>query len=163
MCFKEKFWQELCQILGAPELADDPRFKTFDVRLPNRADLIPILKERTRRRTTAEWLEALRGRVPCGPVYDVAQALRDEQILARGMVLDVPHPGEGTVRQIACPVQVPGTEHPRRPGPRYGEHTADVLREYLGMPEAEIDALAARGVVALGDGDAAGPPPAAVE
>ena len=149
MCFKEKFWQELCAILGAPHLADDPRFKTFDARLPNREVLIPILKDLFRRRTTAAWLEALRGRVPCGPVYDVAQALRDEQVLARGMVLDVPHPTEGTIREIACPIQVPGTEHPRRPGPQYGEHTAAVLREVLGMADAEIAALAVRGVVGL--------------
>jgi len=149
MCFKEKFWQELCEILGAPELAADPRFATFDERLPNREILIPILKDLFRKRGTAEWLDALRGRVPCGPVYDVAQALKDEQVLARGMVLDVPHPTEGTLQQIACPIQVPGTEHPRRPGPQYGEHTAAVLREYLGISEQEIEALAARGVVAL--------------
>ncbi len=151
MCFKEKFWQELCGILGAPHLADDPRFKTFDVRLPNRGVLIPILKDLFRKRATADWLEALRGRVPCGPVYDVAQALRDEQVLARGMVVDVPHPTEGTVKQIACPIQVQGTEHPRRPGPQYGEHTAAVLGEYLEMAAADIEALAARGVVGLGE------------
>jgi crotonobetainyl-CoA:carnitine CoA-transferase CaiB-like acyl-CoA transferase len=149
MCFKEKFWQELCAILGAPELATDPRFKTFDERLPNRAMLIPVLKDLFRRRTTVEWLDALRGRVPCGPVNDVAQALRDEQVLARGTILDVPHPTEGTIKQIACPIQVPGTEHPRRPGPQYGEHTAQVLRDYLGLSDAEIEALAAGGVVGL--------------
>ena len=70
-------------------------------------------------------------------------------MLARGMVLDVPHPTEGAVKQIACPIQIPGTEPPRRPGPQYGEHTAAVLREYLGMADAEIEALAARGVLGL--------------
>jgi crotonobetainyl-CoA:carnitine CoA-transferase CaiB-like acyl-CoA transferase len=164
MCFKEKFWQELCEILGAPHLAEDPRFKTFDERLPNREVLVPILKDLFRKRTTAEWLEALRGRVPCGPVYDVAHALMDEQVLARGMVLDVPHPAEGTLKQIACPIQVPGTEHPRLPGPQYGEHTAAVLREYLGMADEEIAALAARGVVSVGDGaGVVAPPPRAPE
>ncbi len=157
MCFKEKFWRELCEVLGAPHLAQDPRFKTFDVRLPNRGILIPILKDLTRRRTTQEWLEALRGRVPCGPVYDVAQALRDEQVLARGMVLEVPHPTEGTIRQIACPIHVPGMEPPRRPGPQYGADTAAVLRDALGMSEAEVEALAARGVVGLCRGPGAPP------
>jgi crotonobetainyl-CoA:carnitine CoA-transferase CaiB-like acyl-CoA transferase len=160
MCFKEKFWQELCGVLGAPELAADPRFKTFDVRLPNRENLIPVLKKLFRMRSTAEWMEALRGRVPCGPVLDVAQALRDEQILARGMVIDVPHPEEGTVKQIACPIQVPGTAHPLRAGPQYGEHTAEILRGYLGMADAEVAALAARGVVGLPQGSGAAAAPA---
>jgi formyl-CoA transferase len=88
----------------------------------------------------------------------------DEQVLARGMVLDVPHPAEGTLKQIACPIQVPGTEHPRLPGPQYGEHTAAVLREYLGMADEEIAALAARGVVSVGDGaGVVAPPPRAPE
>ena len=68
MCAKEKFYRNLVRILGAPELAEDPRFDTFAQRLKHREELGPLLKERTRTRTTAEWLRLLKGQVPCAPV-----------------------------------------------------------------------------------------------
>src|SRR6185295_13017438 len=64
MCMKEKFWTRLIGRLELPALADDPRFRTFADRLANRAVLVPVLRAEFARRTTAEWLERLRGHVP---------------------------------------------------------------------------------------------------
>src|SRR3954470_10296218 len=75
ICFKEKFWQELCAAMKRPTLAEDPRFLTFSDRLANREALLEIVEEVMRTRTTAEWLDRLRGRVPCAPVNTVRQAL----------------------------------------------------------------------------------------
>src|SRR5919206_1831956 len=92
MCAKEKFWQRLVEAMGAPELADDPRFRTFADRLRNRDTLVPILKQLARQKTTGEWLELLRGRVPCAPVNSVAEALQDPQVEEDAMIVEVPPP-----------------------------------------------------------------------
>src|SRR5204862_3315678 len=84
ICFKEKFWQELCQAMDRADLADDPRFRSFSDRLAHREVLLEIVGEIMRARTTDAWLAALRGRVPCAPVNTVRQALADPQVRARG-------------------------------------------------------------------------------
>src|SRR6185369_7438585 len=85
MVMKEKFWHRLVDRLDLPALGDDARFRTFTDRLANRAALVPLVAARMRERTTAEWLERLRGHVPVAPVYTVAEALADEQVHAREM------------------------------------------------------------------------------
>lgn len=156
MCAKEKFWQNLCEAAGHPEWARDPRFRTFADRLEHRHLLVPLLKETFSQRTTAEWLVSLRGRVPCGPVNSVAEALSDPQVREDGMILEVEHPRFGVVRQIATAVQV---EEPARPqegdeaswnhrrAPRMGEDTDRVLVEELGLSQDEVRKLRADGVV----------------
>jgi crotonobetainyl-CoA:carnitine CoA-transferase CaiB-like acyl-CoA transferase len=146
MCAKEKFWQRLVEVLGAPELAADPRFVTFADRLQHRDELAPLLKQLSSKRTTAEWLDLLRGQVPCAPVNSVAEALRDPQVAEDEMILEVPHPAFGVVRQLASPIKVADARREACRAPALGEHTQTVLAE-AGFSAAEIEALHARGVV----------------
>jgi crotonobetainyl-CoA:carnitine CoA-transferase CaiB-like acyl-CoA transferase len=146
MCAKEKFWQRLVEAMGAPELAIDPRFRTFADRLRNRDLLAPILKDLARQKTTAEWLECLRGQVPCAPVNSVAEALQDPQVAEDEMILEVPHPALGLVRELASPIKIADARREPRPGPALGEHTRQVLGETGFSPE-EVEALYARGVL----------------
>jgi crotonobetainyl-CoA:carnitine CoA-transferase CaiB-like acyl-CoA transferase len=148
-CAKEKFWQQLAEAMGLAHLASDPRFATFADRLRNKAALLGVLEPRFRERTTAEWLALLRGRVPCAPVNSVRQALEDEQVRARGMIVEVEHPVYGTIREVASPIKTPGAVVRPAPAPRLGQHTIAVLREVLHYPEPKIAALRASG--ALGD------------
>jgi succinate---hydroxymethylglutarate CoA-transferase len=147
MCAKEKFYRSLVRLMGAPELADDPRFNSFPARRENHETLNPILKELSRRKTTAEWLALLRGEVPCAPVNTVAEAFQDAQAAESGMILEIPHPDFGAVRQVASPIQISdfAPEHSR--GPRLGEHTEEVLSGYLGMSPPEIAELRREGVI----------------
>lgn len=147
MCAKEKFYQELVRIMGAPELADDPRFRTFADRLEHRDELVPLLKALSRQRTTAEWLALLQGSVPCAPVNTVAEALRDPQVAEDAMILDLPHPELGVVRQAASPIKVSDAPLAHRRGPKLGEDTDAVLRDLLGLSPDEIAALRDEGVV----------------
>ena len=147
MCAKEKFYRSLVRIMGAPELADDPRFGTFEARMENREALSTALKELSRTRATAEWLEALRGEVPCAPVNTVAQAVLDDQVTEGKMVLETQHPQLGAVRQLASPIRIAGATPPRRIGPALGEHTDQVLRDYAGATDDEITAWRGDGVV----------------
>lgn len=149
-CAKEKFWRSLTEIMELPELARDPRFATFPDRLAHRDSLIPILEGRFRGRATAEWLRLLRGHVPCAPVNTVRQALEDEQVLARGMIVEVPHPFFGRMRQVASPIKTKGAITAPAAGPRLGEHTHELLRDLLGYSEETIEALRSRGVIGKG-------------
>ena len=147
MCAKEKFYRNLVRIFDAPELGDDPRFRSFEDRLENREVLVPMLKEISRKRTTAEWLELLKGQVPCAPVNTVEEAFRDPQTAEDGMVLEVPHPEFGVVRQVASPIKVSDSSIEHRRGPKLGEHTDEVLGDYLGMSPEEVQELRQEGVL----------------
>jgi len=146
-CNKDKFWRDLVEILGAPELADDPRFRTFADRFANRQTLLPLLRARFATRTTAEWLERLRGRVPCAPVNDVRQALGDEQVRARDMIVEVAHPEFGTLKEVRSPVRTEGEIREPVRAPRLGEHTDLILRDVLGYGAGTIARLRADGVI----------------
>jgi crotonobetainyl-CoA:carnitine CoA-transferase CaiB-like acyl-CoA transferase len=146
-CNKEKFWQALVDALELPELARDRRFATFPDRLANKPALVPVLKARFAERTTAEWLDRLRGRVPCAPVNTLAQALEDEQVLARGMILEVDHPDFGPLREVASPIRTAGAVTTPAPAPRLGQHTDEILRGLLQYDPARIAALRASGAL----------------
>ncbi len=95
---KPKFWALLCDVIGMPELHDDPRFSDFAARDANRDGLLAILEPVFAGRTSAAWVDALSAAgIPCGVVNDVAGALEDPQTIARGMVHEYEHPQLGTV------------------------------------------------------------------
>jgi crotonobetainyl-CoA:carnitine CoA-transferase CaiB-like acyl-CoA transferase len=146
-CNKDKFWLDLVEILGTPELGRDPRFGTFAGRLANKAALLPLLEARFVTRPTAEWLERLRGRVPCAPVNDVRQALADPQVLAGDMIVEVEHPDFGTLREVRSPVRTEGEIRRPTRAPRLGEHTDQILREILGYGEPTIGRLRQAGAI----------------
>ena len=145
-CAKQKFWQLLCGALGRDDLLEDPRFTDFAARNQNRDELLPILREAFRARTTAEWQVILsEAGVPHGPVYEVGEALEDEQALAREDVVEVEHPELGTVRQIASPLRLSGEPNPLGRGPYRGEHTDELLRDLCGYSDEELASLRADG------------------
>jgi crotonobetainyl-CoA:carnitine CoA-transferase CaiB-like acyl-CoA transferase len=152
-CAKEKFWRRLTVAVGRPELADDPRFATFADRFEHRSELEAILQDVLADRTVREWLDVLRAAgVPCAPVNSVREALEDDHVAARDLVVRTSHPRFGEVRQLNSPVRVgaPRTEHRR--APRRGEHTEHVLRTVLGYGDAAIEQ--ARNAGAFGTGGA---------
>jgi crotonobetainyl-CoA:carnitine CoA-transferase CaiB-like acyl-CoA transferase len=146
ICFKEKFWQELCEVMGQPRLAAEPRFNSFASRLANREEVLRIVGEIVASRTTQAWLDGLRGRVPCAPVNSVRQALEEPQVLAREMIVEVEHPEWGTLREVASPYKV-GAERDHQPGPCLGADTEAILAELCGYSADEIAALRASGAV----------------
>lgn len=147
MCFKEKFWRLLCEIIGLPELIRDPRFVEFADRLQNRHELLPIVQARLRERTTAEWLALLQGAVPCSPVNTVEQALQDPQVLARDMLVEVESRQWGPVRQVSTPIKIDAIGPRLEPAPELGQHTERVLGELLGYGPERIAELRASGAL----------------
>lgn len=146
MCAKEKFYQNLVRLLGAPELAEDPRFRTSADRMTHRDVLVPLLKELTKKETTAVWLDRLKGEVPCAPVNSVEEAFQDPQVAEDDMVLELAHPEFGMVREVAGSIKVSDYERQHRRGPAVGEDTEAVLGE-IGFGADEIQELKQEGVV----------------
>jgi crotonobetainyl-CoA:carnitine CoA-transferase CaiB-like acyl-CoA transferase len=141
-CPKEKFWRRLVDVVELPEFADDPRFATFAQRRLHADELLPMLETVLRARTAVEWLDILgRAGVPCSPVNTAAEALKDPQAVARGMIVETDHPRFGTVRQLRSPVRVGSVEPDYVRAPRRGEHQDQVLHDVLGYDEARIAAL----------------------
>jgi formyl-CoA transferase/CoA:oxalate CoA-transferase len=134
---------QLCERIGLPELADDPRFRTNPDRLANRGALLPPIRARLAERPSAHWLEVLEG-IPVAPVQNIAEAAAHEQTRAVGIVQEL-----AGVETLALPLEVDfeRVAHHGAP-PLLGAHSADVLAE-LGYSAEEIDALAAAGVTGL--------------
>ena len=145
----QKNWLRTLDVLGAPELANDPRFKTGADRMGHLKQLEAELSARFRTQSAEHWLTALEEvGVPCGPVNDMLQALSDPQTLAREMVVEVEHTSLGKVKTMGLPIKFSETPGKVRSGaPCYGEHTIAVLNTY-GFGADEIAALEREGAVA---------------
>ena len=141
---------------GQPELATDPRFKKNVDRVKNRHLLIPLLNDLTRQKTKAEWIALLDEiSVPGGPVNNLKEAFGDPQTVHRGMTVEMPHAlsGSGTVKLIGNPVKMSETPvQYRRPPPMVGEHTDEVLREWLDVEEEALAGWSSGGVIDRGQG-----------
>ena len=140
--FTERFWSQFCNVIGRPDLVEDPRFATNRERHAHRNDLVPILEGIFATRTGEEWLKDLRAEgIPSGPINTVDRVLSDPQVLHRGMVLEVDHPVCGRLKVVGNPVKaLPADGETLRPPPVLGQHTEEVLRR-AGYSTEEINSL----------------------
>lgn len=144
----DRLYAAICDVLGLPELVDDPRFRTNPDRVANRDELCALLEERLRSRPTAYWQERLTAAgVPAAPVADVADIVAAPQTEALGMLQPLPHPAIPDLRLPALPLSFDRERAVHRSAPpAVGQHTAEVLAE-AGYDDDTIAALAARGVI----------------
>ncbi|WP_233236275.1 CaiB/BaiF CoA-transferase family protein [Bordetella sp. LUAb4] len=132
-----------CRVIGMPELSEDARFNTNPKRVLNREELVPLLVERMAQGERDHWLAELeRAGVPAGPINTLDQVYEDPQVVFRQMKRELPHPVAGTVPIAGSPLRLSGSpvEYRHAP-PMLGEHTAQVLRDRLGLSDADIEAL----------------------
>ncbi|NNB01015.1 CaiB/BaiF CoA transferase family protein [Pseudomonas fragi] len=142
-------FRKFAEVAGRPEWADDPRFATNTLRVANRSVLVPLLRQATVFKTTAEWVTQLEAvGVPCGPINDLAQVFADPQVQARGLAMQLPHALAGLVPQVASPIRLSETpvEYRNAP-PLLGEHTRQVLEQVLGLRADAVEALRQSGVL----------------
>ncbi len=124
---------KLCQVLGAPELGQEPAYKNNIGRLQHRNELVAKLSALTSRMPRNDLLAKLEAvQVPAGPINNLEQVFNDPQVIHRGMKLDLPSAAAkgGTIPGVRSPIVMDGepmaSEHP---SPRLGQHTAEILRE----------------------------------
>ena len=144
----ERLWERFCQAIKRLDLKDQPEFATNGVRVENRATLVPLLQQHFLTRPADAWVADLHQfSVPAGPINDLAAVFTDPQVLHREMLLEIPHPTLGSIKQTGLPLkfsQTPGGLD--LPPPLLGEHNAPILQE-LGYSPAEITAMEQQGVI----------------
>ena len=143
-----KLFQQLCDLLGRPELFSDARFANVSGRLANRIVLIEELEKSFGTKTADEWVDALLAvGIPAGPICNIEQALSSEHAKAREAVMEFDHPVEGRVKSIGFPVKLSESkQRVRRHPPLLGEHNEEILKE-LGLDRQGIDELRAEGAI----------------
>lgn len=140
-----------CAATGNEAWAQDARFTRNSGRIIHRKDLQELMYPLMKTRTTAEWIALLEDKaVPCGPINNIAQAFDDEQVIARGLHVQIPRDAGdqiGTISTVASPMRLTATPPVvRRPPPAMGQHTDEILAE-LGRSPAQIAQLHSEGVV----------------
>lgn len=142
-------FRKFCEVAGIAQLADDARFATNKARVAHRAELIPLLRQATVFKTTAQWIEQLEmAGVPCGPINDLQQVFADPQVQARGLRLDLPNALGSSTPQVASPLRLSATPvaYCSAP-PLLGQHTEALLRRLLDMSEGQVAELREAGVI----------------
>jgi formyl-CoA transferase len=139
----EVIWKRFCQAIGCADLSGDPRFVNNSKRVENRAELIALLSQLFLTRSNEDWFKLLtEAEVPCAPVQSIDQVFQAPQVLQRDMLMEVQHPTAGKVRMAGIPVKFSVTPASlRMPPPLLGEHSAEILQDWLGMSTAAIDDL----------------------
>jgi formyl-CoA transferase len=142
-------FRRLCDVLGVPELKDNPDYRDGNDRSRHRATLNPLLAARTKTGSTAQWIAAINeAGVPCGPIYSLDQTMNDPQVKHLGLARPVDHPRMGAIEVVGPGVNLARTSQPpkMRPTPEMGQHTDEVLAS-LGYDAAAIAGLRAKGAV----------------
>jgi crotonobetainyl-CoA:carnitine CoA-transferase CaiB-like acyl-CoA transferase len=139
----------LCELVGQPELATDPRYSNNSQRLENRASLIESLQAGFATRPAEAWVQGLlTAGIPAGSINDVATSLNDPQVQARGLIQQIPLKDDNLLSLIGPPVKFSGTPSQiTLPPPLLGQHTDHILREILHLDEAAISAYHQSGVI----------------
>lgn len=142
-------YRKFCQAIERPDLYADERFSANAARVAHRADLIPQLQAIFRTRPAGAWIDLLLGiGVPAGPINDVAAALDDPHVQARGMVQEVQHPTAGAIKLLGPVAKFSRTPAAiRLPPPLLGQDTAALLQELLGYTPDAIAQLQADGAI----------------
>ena len=142
-------FQRFCAVAGCPALASDERFLTNALRVDHRQALILLLLPLLQQQTTEQWLAALESvGVPCGPINTLDQVFADPQVQHRQLEIQLPHPEAGQVKLVSNPIRfddqaLNATTAP----PLLGQHTQQVLTEYLGLDAAQQAQLKIKGVI----------------
>lgn len=150
-----ELWTRLCRALDIPELASDARFITNPQRHVHYAEMRAALDAVFRTRPTADWLSLLDAAgVPNGPINSIADVVHDPQVQAREMMQTVEHPVAGTTQLPGIPIKLSATPGAiRRAAPVLGEHTAEVLGEWLGLDDQEIEEMRSQGAFGVAEDD----------
>jgi crotonobetainyl-CoA:carnitine CoA-transferase CaiB-like acyl-CoA transferase len=142
-------YSKFCSAIGRKDLGENPKYLKNQDRVRNRATLAPEIAHTLKTRSRDAWLRALEAaQVPCGPINNLAEVFADPQVLSRGMVDTWQHPLRAQVNLVASPIKMSATPvRTDRCPPRLGEHSTEVLQEWLGLSDEDIAQLRSKEVI----------------
>jgi CoA:oxalate CoA-transferase len=145
----DRLWKKFCDLINRPELIEDERFVSNAKRTENQKQLKAILDTIFPDKTVDEWLEAIDGAgIPCGPINTVDRVMKDPQVLARDMIVEVDHPVAGKFKMPGLPIKLSETPGAvESPAPLLGQHTEELLHELLGLSKEEVAKLKEEGAL----------------
>ncbi|XP_059058985.1 succinate--hydroxymethylglutarate CoA-transferase [Achroia grisella] len=140
---------DFCKRINKEELIQDARFKDNSARVQNRDAIIKIISDVIKTKTRKEWSKIFSdASFPNGPVNTMKDVFEDEHVKAIGLVKELPHPQAGTVKVVGAPtVYSEGGNYARTAPPTLGQHTREILSNFLGYKESEVDNLYTKNVV----------------
>jgi formyl-CoA transferase len=148
LIIQPQIWETLCNEIGRPELAADPKYATPEARVSIIDEVFSIVEQWTSQHTKYQVLARCNAiDVPCGPVLDMKELLEDESLRARGVIAAVEHPQRGTYYTVGSPLGLSDSPVEYRRAPLLGEHTDSVLNEVLGYDTEQVEHLRKEGVV----------------
>ncbi|WP_010175986.1 CaiB/BaiF CoA transferase family protein [Pseudomonas sp. PAMC 25886] len=148
-CGNDSQFIALCHSIGLPHLPQDPRFRRNADRVAHRAEIVELLSAHFLGRTADEWVASIHAsKVPVGAINNIAQSLEEPQVIARGLMVKIPHPKNPEFEMVGSPIKMSGTPVEYvRPAPMLGQHTDEVLGERLGLSAEQLGQLKAGGVI----------------
>lgn len=149
-CGNQIIWERFCGAIGREDLMEIPEFATNDKRTENYKKLKPIMDEIVQQKTTQEWLELLeKHNVPSGPINTIDKLFDDPQVKSRNMLIKAEQPGMGTIYVAGNPIKLSTLkeEAVTDPAPKIGEHTDEILKNFLNYDDARIDELKKQKVI----------------
>jgi formyl-CoA transferase len=140
-------WKPITELIGRPELADDPAWATPEARLPKLDKMFGLIEEWTSGLTKWEVLDLLNAHdIPCGPILSTKELIEDETLAELGSVVEVDHPERGRFKTVGCPLRLSDSPVDIAPSPLLGEHTDEVLAS-LGYLPGQIEELREAGAI----------------
>jgi CoA:oxalate CoA-transferase len=145
----DRLWAKFCELIGRQELIADERFATNAARTKNQKQLKAVLDGVFPGRKVDEWIELLEGAgIPCGPINTVDRVLKDPQVIAREMIVEIEHPVAGRLKMPGLPIKLSATPGAvEKPAPLLGEHSEEILRDVLGMTAGQVAGLRAKNIL----------------
>ena len=140
-------WPRLLKAIGREDLIGDPRFETREARLQNEAELDAIIRDFTTKRDKYECMRIIGAAVPAGAVRDTLELLNDPNFEERGIIQKIQHPTNGPFKMAGWPVRFDGRTAAVKPAPLLGQHSSEVLRDWLGMSEEQVTGLRADKII----------------
>ncbi|SNS55983.1 CoA:oxalate CoA-transferase [Anaerovirgula multivorans] len=139
----DMLWKKLCIVMGKEDLAEDERFNTNPLRAENYDILRPLIAQEITKKSTDAWQTILdEAGVPNGPINDIERVVKDPQVLHREMLVEVDHPVAGKMMIPGIPIKMSETQGTiENPAPLLGQHTEEILKEFAGLGEEEIELL----------------------
>lgn len=139
----DKLWRNFCKVIDRIDWIENEDFINNEKRNYNHSILKLALDKILKEKSVTEWMQIFNdANIPASPINDISSVANDEQVTSRNMLVDVEQPGVGTVKVAGNPIKLSNVssndEISKNPAPAIGEHTSEVLKEYLGFSDEEI-------------------------